>query len=43
MNYLKSGRVYKQSMLNVRKQSLDYVNFIRSNIRKEIARRKAEE
>lgn len=40
MNYLKSGRVYKESMRQVYQQGFDYLKFIKSNIRKELTRRK---
>lgn len=36
MNYLKSGRVYKSSMLQVYQQGFNYLKFIKGNVRKQI-------
>ena len=36
MNYLKSGRVYKSSMITIYEQGYNYVKFIKANIREQI-------
>ena len=43
MNYLKSGRVYKQGMLKVTKASLNYVKFIKAKVTAQIKETREEE
>lgn len=42
MNYLKSGRVYKQSMLQLLRLSFNYLKFIKAQIQADINQRKKE-
>ncbi|MFT5668417.1 MAG: hypothetical protein ACI9DK_002621 [Vicingaceae bacterium] len=43
MNYLKSGRVYKSSMITIYEQGYNYVKFIKANVRTQITVQKTGE